>query len=109
MAIIGSSGNLLNENHGELIDSYDNIIRFNRAKFQIDIVVVLDQNDIKVLTIMFLITLTSLNMVIQILQKISLKNYDTNILYAGPDDGPWSGKNKKYINLILYLSLIIQN
>ena len=32
VAILGSSGSLLNTKHGSLIDTYDNVIRFNRAE-----------------------------------------------------------------------------
>jgi|TARA_R110000824_G_scaffold49483_8_gene138798 hypothetical protein len=31
LAIVGSSGNLLSNNHGEKIDEFDEVIRFNRA------------------------------------------------------------------------------
>ena len=40
VAVIGSSANLLGSNKGEIIDSYDEVIRFNRAptlKFENDV------------------------------------------------------------------------
>ena len=96
VAIIGSSGNLLDQNHGLLIDSYDNVIRFNRAEI----------SDRYSSSVGSKTTLRVLNN--HVFDNIDITKYgytnspknfakklrNTNILYAGPDDGPWSRRNK---------------
>lgn len=96
VAIVGSSGNLLNTKHGSFIDSFDNVIRFNRAEVSARYS---EQAGTK----------TTLRVVnnhvfdnIDITKvgytnspKKFVKNLrNSNILYVGPDEGPWSRRKK---------------
>jgi hypothetical protein len=96
VAIVGSSANLLNAKQGRLIDTFDNVIRFNRAE-------VSDKYSD------YAGTKTTLRVVnnhvfdnIDIIKqgytnspkKFVKKLRNTNILYVGPDEGPWSRRKK---------------
>lgn len=96
VALVGSSGNLLNAKYGSLIDTFDNVIRFNRAevskKFKEHVGVkttlrvvnnhVFDNLDISKLGY----TNSPKNFIKE------LRNAD--ILFIGPDEGPWLRRKK---------------
>lgn len=96
VAIVGSSANLLNAKHGNFIDTFDNVIRFNRAE-------VSDKYS------NYVGTKTTLRVVNNHVfdntditkqgytnspKKFVKKLRNSNILYVGPDEGPWSRRKK---------------
>jgi len=96
VAIVGSSGNLLNTKYGSLIDTFDNVIRFNRAEVSKQYS---EQVGMKT-------TLRVVNNHVFDNTDISNQGYtnspkkfvkklrNTDILYVGPDEGPWSRRKK---------------
>ena len=95
VAIVGASANLLGTNFGELIDSYDEVIRFNRSPTDGY------ENDVGSKTTLRVVNNHVFNNV-----DISSEGYtnspqhfvrnlrDSNILYVGPDNGPWNNRNQ---------------
>ena len=98
VAVVGSSGSLLNENYGKFIDTFDNVIRFNRAEVSERYK---DHTGLKT-------TLRVVNN--HVFDNVDISKYgytnspknfvkklrNTNILYIGPDEGPWQKRKKKY-------------
>lgn len=96
VAIIGSSRKLLDTKYGSLIDTFDNVIRFNRAevskKYSKEVGMkttlrvvnnhVFDNTDIS--------KLGYTNQPKKFVKKLR----NNNILYAGPDEGPWTRRKK---------------
>ena len=100
VAIVGSSGSLLNKNYGKFIDTFDNVIRFNRAEVS---ETYKDHIGLKT-------TLRVVNN--HVFDNIDISKYgytnspknfvkklrNTNILYIGPDEGPWQKRKKNTHN-----------
>ena len=96
VAIVGSSGNLLSAKHGSQIDTYDNVIRVNRAEVSKKYS---EQVGMKT-------TLRVVNNLVFDNADISNQGYtnspkkfvkklrNTDILFVGPDDRPWSRRKK---------------
>ena len=96
VAVVGSSGSLLNENYGKFIDTFDNVIRFNRAEVSERYK---DHTGLKT-------TLRVVNN--HVFDNVDISKYgytnspknfvkklrNTNILYIGPDEGPWQKRKK---------------
>ena len=94
VAIVGSSGNLIDSNFGEFIDSHDEVIRFNRSPTKNY------STDVGSKT-----TLRVVNNHVFNNNDITNEGYsnsppnfvrdlrENNILYVGPDLGPWHNRN----------------
>jgi hypothetical protein len=96
VAIVGSSGSLLNKNYGKFIDTFDNVIRFNRAEVSEKYK---DHTGLKT-------TLRVVNN--HVFDNVDISKYgytnspknfvkklrNTNILYMGPDEEPWKRRKK---------------
>ncbi len=93
--IVGSSGNLCNTNMGEEIDSYSEIIRFNRAPTETFEESVGSKTTLRITNnhVFDNINIKSHGYTNQ--PHNFIKNLRNNkILYIGPDIGPWNRKHK---------------
>lgn len=96
VAILGSSGNLLNTKHGSLIDTFDNVIRFNRAEVskkysqQVGSKTTLRVVNNHVFDNIDISKYGYTNSPKKFVKKLR----NTDILYVGPDEGPWSRRKK---------------
>ena len=96
VAIVGSSANLLEAKHGTFIDTCDNVIRFNRAEVskkyneQVGSKTTLRVVNNHVFDNIDISKQGYKNQPKKFVKKLR----NTNILFVGPDEGPWSRRKK---------------
>ena len=96
VAIVGSSAKLLDAKYGSLIDTYDNVIRFNRAEVsekyseQVGRKTTLRVANNHVFDNVDISKQGYMNSPKKFIKKLR----NTDILYVGPDEGPWARRKK---------------
>lgn len=95
IAIVGSSSKILKENYGEFIDSYDDVIRFNRSITKNYEINVGSKTTLRVVNNHVFDNLDIRNKGFTNSPKNFVKKLrNSSILFIGPDEGPWNRRNK---------------
>ena len=108
-ALIGSSAKLINSDLGQYIDSFENVVRFNRAVTKNFENSVGEKTTLRVVNnhVFDNVDISKMgytNSPKNFVKKIKKQN----ILYIGPDEGPWQRRRKILINQTTYINMNIQ-